>query len=157
MNLRSVSADAQDATRLAEFRCSTGAAFEDDVEQWIAHHGLAWLNDRPRAVFQRRALNLVEDDDGALVAIVAWQDIVRIDRDGIWLEVLAVATDHQHHGTGEQVLALATDHFRTIERDSDDLACLVHPDNHRSRRMLTNAGWLTLGRLDDHDLMIGRL
>ena len=157
MNLRPFTASEVDTARLAEFRCSTGAVFEDEVEDWITRHAVAWANDLPRAVFQRRALNLVEDDDGALAAVVAWQDIVRIDRDGIWIEVLAVATDHQHRGIGRQVPALVTDQLRGIERDGDELAGLVRPDNDRSRQMLTGAGWVILGRLDDHDLMIGRL
>ena len=39
---------------------------------------MGWLNDTPRAVFQRRQLVLLEDA-GAVVAVAAWQDIVRVD------------------------------------------------------------------------------
>ena len=39
---------------------------------------MGWLNDTPRAVFQRRQLVLLEDA-GAVVVVTAWQDIVRVD------------------------------------------------------------------------------
>lgn len=106
--------------------------------------------------FQRRALALVEEH-GSLVAIVAWQDIVRVDLDGIWLEVLAVAVDHQHRGTGNHAYALAVDRLRAVDRDGDHLAGLAHIDNARSKRLLTSVGWASVSRRDDHELWVGRL
>jgi len=61
-----------DAPRLATFHCSTGTAFEDDVERWINTEAVAWLTDVPYNLFQRRNLELVEGDDGELIAVVAW-------------------------------------------------------------------------------------
>ncbi len=71
-----------DAERLAEFTCSTGLPFEDAVEDWVRHSAVGWVNDVPRSRFQRRALMLVEDDDRELIAVSAWQDIVRVDNPG---------------------------------------------------------------------------
>jgi len=88
---------AVDTDVLAGFTCSSGAPFEDEVEAWIRTEAVAWINDVPRATFQRRRLGIIQDD-AAVLAIVAWQDIVRVDLDGIWLEVLAVGRDHQHRG-----------------------------------------------------------
>ena len=63
MNLRPFDAGAGDADRLDEFRCSTGAPFEDDVEAWIRTDAIGWANDLPRARFQRRTLALIEDGE----------------------------------------------------------------------------------------------
>lgn len=127
-----------DAQRLAAFRCSTGT-YEDDVEHWINHDAVAWLNDIPYATFQRRNLHLVEDDAGGLVGVFAWQDIVRVDLEGIWLEVLAVAVDHQHHGTGRAVLTLAKSHVATVESDGDAIARQPPQPRHAHRRRLDHA------------------
>lgn len=148
---------ADDAALLTGFRCSTGLAFEDEVENWINVQAVAWLNDLPYTTFQRRHIQLVEDDDDTVVAVYAWQDITRIDIDGIWLEVLAVATGHQHRGTGRAVLAAAKTHLAATPHDGQAIAGLVHPDNHRSRDMLLDDGWIHLGQLDGHDLLVGRL
>lgn len=91
MNLRGYDA-AADGARLATFRCSSGAAYEDEVEQWIRADAIGWVNDLPRATFQRRVLGMIEQS-GDLVAVIAWQDITRADLDGVWLEVLAVSLD----------------------------------------------------------------
>lgn len=96
MNLRPFDAAVGDAVRLSQFRCSTGAPFEDEVEAWIRTDAVAWVNDLPRAQFQRRTLGLIVDGV-ELTAVVAWQDITRVDLEGIWLEVLAVALDHQQY------------------------------------------------------------
>lgn len=88
MNLRPFDAAAGDAAPLEWFRCTTGAPFEDEVEAWIRTDAVGWANDLPRALFQRRTLALIEDGT-ATVAVVAWQDITRVDLEGIWLEVLA--------------------------------------------------------------------
>lgn len=61
---------------------------------------MGWANDLPRARFRRRTLAFIEDGE-ATVSVVAWQDIVRVDLEGIWLEVLAVELDHQHVGSPE--------------------------------------------------------
>ena len=156
MNLRPFNAGAGDAARLDLFRCSTGAPFEDDVEAWIRTDAIGWANDLPRARFQRRTLALIEDGE-ATAAVVAWQDIVRVDLEGIWLEVLAVALDHQHGGQGQAAYQLTIDHLRTIERDGDQLAGLVHVDNHRSKRLLTAYGWSSVATWDDHELWVGSL
>ena len=156
MNLRPFEAGAGDAARLDLFRCSTGAPFEDDVEAWIRTDAIGWANDLPRARFQRRTLALIEDGE-ATAAGVAWQDIVRVDLEGIWLEVLAVALDHQHGGRGQDAYQLTIDHLRTIERDGDQLAGLVHLDNHRSKRLLTAYGWSSVATWDDHELWVGSL
>jgi hypothetical protein len=74
VNLRAFEATADDSARLGEFRCSAGEPFEDDVEAWIRTDAVAWANDLPRALFQRRTLAFAEDD-GEPTAIVAWQDI----------------------------------------------------------------------------------
>ena len=109
-------------------------------------------------MFQRRAIALVEDDDSTLVAVASWQDIVRIDLDGIWVEELAVATTHQHSDTGTTAYELATDHLRTIDRDGDHLAALVHVSNTRSKRLLSTVGWQKTTDGDgDHELWFGRL
>jgi len=156
VNLRPFDAAAGDAARLDQFRCSTGAPFEDDVEAWIHTDAVGWANDLPRARFQRRMLTLVEDGD-ATAAIVAWQDITRVDLEGIWLEVLAVALDHQHGRRGQVAYELAVDHLRTIERDGDHLAGLVHVDNERSHRLLATFGWRSVAPWDDHELWVGSL
>ena len=156
MNLRPFDAATGDAARLGPFRCSTGAPFEDDVEAWIHTDALGWAGDLPRARFQRRTLAIVDDGE-ATVAIVAWQDITRVDLEGIWIEVLAVALDHQHGGLGRAAYELTTDRLRMIERDGDHLAGLVHVDNDRSKRLLTAYGWSSVAPWDDHDLWIGSL
>lgn len=156
MNLRPFDAAAGDAARLGQFRCSTGAPFEDDVEAWIRTDAVGWANDLPRARFQRRTLAFVEDGE-ATSAVVAWQDIARIDLEGIWLEVLAVALDHQHGGRGQAAYELTVEHLRTIERDGDHLAGLVHVDNERSKRLLTALGWGNVAPWDDHELWVGSL
>lgn len=121
MNLRTFDAAAGDADRLSQFRCSTGAPFEHEVETWIRDDAVGWADDLPRARFQRRTLALVEDGE-ATAAVVAWQDIVRVDLEGIWLEVLAVELGHQHGGQGQAAYELTVDHLRSIERDGDHLA-----------------------------------
>jgi RimJ/RimL family protein N-acetyltransferase len=80
-----------------------------------------------------------------------------VDLEGIWLEVLAVALDHQHGGLGQAAYELTIDHLRTVERDSDHLAGLVHIDNHRTKRLLTAVGWSSIARWDDHELWVGAL
>jgi hypothetical protein len=117
---------------------------------------VSWANDLPRARFQRRTLAFIENGEAA-VAVVAWQDIVRVDLEGIWLEVLAVQLEHQHGGRGQAAYELTIDHLRTIERDGDHLAGLVHVDNDRSRRLLTAAGWSSVAPWDDHELWVGAL
>lgn len=82
MILREFDASRGDAAQLAGFACSTGAPFEVEVEDWIRSTAVAWLNDIPRARFQRRSVGLVEDGH-ELVAVVGWQDIARIDLEGI--------------------------------------------------------------------------
>lgn len=156
MNLRSFDAAAGDAARLERFRCSTGAPFEDEVEAWIRTDAVGWATNLPRALFQRRTLALVEDSE-ATVAVVAWQDIAKIDLEGIWLEVLAVALDHQHCGLGQVAYELTIDHLRAIEREGDHLAGLVHVDNDRSQRLLTAVGWSSVAPWDDHELWVGSL
>ncbi len=156
MNLRPFDASAGNAARLDQFRCSTGAPFEDDVEAWIRADAIGWANDLPRARFQRRTLALIEEGE-ATAAVVAWQDIARVDLEGIWLEVLAVVLDHQHGGQGQAAYELTIDHLRTIERDGDQLAGLVHVDNHRSKRLLTAFGWSSIAPWDDHELWVGSL
>lgn len=155
MNLRGYD-PATDAARVAAFRCSTGAPYEDEVELWIRGDAIGWVNDLPRATFQRRVLGMIEDG-GDLVAVVAWQDITRVDLDGIWLEVLAVSVDHQHGGRGVASYDLVVDHLRTIERDGDHLAGLVHVNNLRSKRMLDSEGWTSVSAWDDHELWVGHL
>lgn len=156
MNLRPFGAAGGDAVRLDQFRCSTGAPFEDDVESWIRTDAVEWASDLPRARFQRRTLALVVDREAA-VAVVAWQDITRVDLEGIWLEVLAVALEHQHSGRGRDAYELTVDHLRTIERDGDHLAGLVHVDNTRSKRLLTDFGWISVAPWKDHELWVGSL
>lgn len=78
MKLRPFDAAAGDAARLGWFRCSSGASFEDEVEAWIRTDAVAWANDLPRALFQRRTLALIEDG-AATAVVVAWQDITRVD------------------------------------------------------------------------------
>lgn len=156
MNLRPFDAGAGDAARLDHFRCSTGAPFEDEVEAWIRTDAVGWANDLPRALFQRRTLALVEDG-AATAVVVAWQDIARVDLEGIWLEVLAVELDHQHVGQGQAVYELTVNHLRTVARDGNDLAGLVHVDNDRSKRLLTTYGWSSVAPWDDHELWVGSL
>lgn len=153
MRFVEVRAGTTDPTALATFRCSTGAPFEDEVQTWIRDHSLAWVNDVPRARFQRRALHLVEEDS-TCIGVVAWQDIARIDVDGIWLEVLALDVDHQGAGVGSRLLDATTDHLRGIDRDGDHLAGLVHPDNTRCQQLLSSAGWQCIAAPDGHQLWI---
>ena len=145
-----------DAVRLGAFRCSTGPAYEAEVEQWINRDAARWVNDAPHATFQRRCLHVVEES-GDLVAVIAWQDIAWIDVEGIWIEVLAVAVAQQHRGTGRAVLRLVLDHLATVDREGDAVAGLVHPDHHRSHAMLTAAGWTEIGEMDGYILMVGSL
>jgi hypothetical protein len=98
---------------------------------------------------------VIEDDDGATVAVAAWQDITRVDLEGIWLEVLAVAVAHQHAGRGRAVYDLVVEHIRTVDREGDHLAGLVHVDNQRSKRLLARAGWTSVTQWDDHELWVG--
>lgn len=148
---------AADSRRLKRFRCSTGQPFENDVERWINRKAFAWLHDLPYAAFQHRSLHVVEDEDNELIAVFAWQDIVRVDVEGIWLEVLAVSLEHQHQGTGRAVLTAAKAHLVTTERDGDAIVALVHPDNDRSRRLVSDDGWIRVSELDGHDLVASRL
>ena len=150
-------AGGDDAAHLGTFACSTGEPIEDDVEEWIRSAAVAWLNDVPRTTFQRRGLALIEDEAGSLVAVAAWQDIVRVDLEGIWLQVLAVATDHQHGGNGRSAYDLVIESIQSRDRDGDELAGLVHPDNHRSKRLLASVGWSYVTELDDHELWVGSL
>lgn len=155
MSLREFDASGGDAPRLAGFSCSTGPPYEDDVEAWICTAAIGWLNDIPRARFQRRSIGLVEDGD-ELFAVVAWQDVARVDVDGIWLEVLAVNVTRQHGGHGARAYDTTADHLRTVDRNGNNLAGLVHVDNRRSQRLLT-AGWRTVATWDDHELWVGQL
>lgn len=157
MIIRAFQANGDDPAGLAAFECSTVLPFEDSVQQWIRRDAIGWVTDVPRATFQRRALAFVDDDGGDVVAVVAWQDITRIDIEGIWLEVLAVGLDHQHRGNGQAVLDATLEHLRTIDRDGDRVAGLVHPDNTRSKRLLTRAGWTDVAVLDGHELWVGAL
>lgn len=154
MILRLLDTTAGDAIRLAGFSCSSGQSYEDEVEAWITTRAIGWMNDVPRTTFQRRALALVEDSDD-LVAVVAWQDIVRVDLEGIWLEVLAVAIDYQHSGVGRQIFDLTLDHLGTVDRSGDRIAGLVHVENVRSQRLLTTVGWSAVTTIGDHDLWVG--
>lgn len=156
MILRPFDPAAGDAVRPAGFACSTGQPFEDEVEAWVGTRAVLRLNDIPRTTFQRRALALVEEGDD-LVAVVAWQDIVRVDMEGIWLEVLAVAASHQHAGLGQRTYDLVVGHLRTVERDGDVLAAFVHRDNARSKRLLAATGWSLVAPVDDHELWAGSI
>lgn len=156
MRLRPYEATGDDRQRLSEFRCSIGPAFEDDVERWITTDAVAWLNDVPRSVYQRRQIALIEDDAN-LAAVVAWQDIADIPIDGIWLKVLAVGLDHQHAGAGHAAYDITVEHLRGLEREGDHLAGLVHVDNERSKRLLASVGWTVVDDLDDHELWVGQL
>lgn len=156
MILRPFDPAAGDGARLVGFTCSTGQPFEDEVEAWIRTKAAMWLNDVPRTSFQRRVLAVIEDGDD-LVAVVAWQDIVRVDIEGIWLEVLAVESSHQHAGQGRQAYDLVVAHLRTIERDGDHLAGLVQQDNHRCKRLLGAAGWSFVAPSDDYELWVASL
>jgi len=154
--LRPFDPAAGDAERLAGFTCSTGLPFEDEVETWIRTQATSWLNDIPRSTFQRRVLALIEEGDD-LVAVVAWQDIVRVDIEGIWLEVLAVESSHQHAGQGRRVYDLLVAHLHTIEREGGHLAGLVHRDNDRSKRLLGDVGWSFISPSDDYELWVGSI
>jgi hypothetical protein len=154
--LRLYDHDGGDTERLAEFTCSTGLPFEDAVEDWIRHSAVGWVNDVPRSTFQRRALALIEDNEGGLIAVAGWQDIVQVDVEGIWLEVLAVAADCQHSGNGQCVYDLVVDRLSgDVDRLGNHLAGLVHPDNVRSKRLLASVGWRAFTPWDDHELWIG--
>lgn len=141
---------------LASFRCSTGESYEDEVERWINRYAIAWANDVPRARFQRRVLTVAKAGSDA-VGVVAWQDITRVDLDGIWLEVLAINGDLQRRGSGQRLLQLISEHLRAIDRDGDHLAGLVHPDNLRCKRLLTSAGWTQVTTMDQHELWLGSI
>lgn len=156
MILRPFDPAAGDGARLAGFTCSTGQPFEDEVEAWIRTQATLWLNDIPRTTFQHRVLALIEEGDD-LIAVVAWQDIIRVDIEGIWLEVLAVESSNQHAGQGRRAYDLVVEHLRTIERDGDHLAGLVHRDNDRSKRLLGAVGWSFISPSDDYELWIGSL
>ena len=156
MILRPFDPAAGDGARLLGFTCSTGHPFEAEVEPWIGAQATLWLNDIPRTTFQRRALALIEKGDD-LVAVVAWQDIVRVDIEGIWLEVLAVKSSHQHSGQGRQAYDLTVAHLRTIEREGDYIAGLVHGDNGRSKRLLSAVGWSFVSPSDDYELWAGSI
>lgn len=158
MILRLFDAAAGDTQRLAEFTCSTGAGYEDEAQHWIRDQAAAWINDVPRSEFQRRSLALIEDDDATLAAVAAWQDIVRVDVEGIRIEVLGVANSHQQRGAGIAVHQLVIEHVRTADRQGDHLAGLVHIDNARSKRLLTTAGWHSAATWDKHyELWLGGL
>jgi hypothetical protein len=92
-----------------------------------------------------------------LVAVFAWRDIVEIDADGIWLEVVAVSTARRHSGVGRQVLALVRAHLVAVEREGDVIAGLVHPGNVGSQAMLVDAGWQALREMRGYRLMVGRI
>ncbi|HWL43299.1 MAG TPA: hypothetical protein VNQ73_10185 [Ilumatobacter sp.] len=158
MILRPFETAAGDTQRLAEFACSTGTKHEDEVQHWIRDQAVAWINDVPRAEFQRRSLALIEDGDATLAAVAGWQDIVRVDVEGIWIEVLAVANSHQHRGTGLAVYQLVTERLRTAKRQGDHLAGLVHGDNACSKRLLTAMSWHSAATWDEHhELWLGGL
>lgn len=157
MILREFRANGNDPAILASFAYSTGMPFENDVEQWIRNSALVWVNDLPRATFQRRVLAFVDDGAGDMAAVVAWQNISRVDLEGIWLEVLAVGVDHQHRGAGREALDATMTHLRGVDRDGDRVAGLVHPRNARSQRLLSAAGWASIAMLDDHELWVGTL
>lgn len=140
MKLRRVRAGADDPAVLASFACSSGSPFDDDVERWVQTTAIGWANDVPRATFQRRGLAIVDDEIGAMAAVVAWQDITRVDLDGVLLECLAVNRDHQHRGCGREVLDATMEHLRGIDHDGNHVAGLVHPDNTRGQRLLASAG-----------------
>lgn len=155
MILRHFDPTGDDADRLAAFVCSTGDPFEEEVEEWIRTTAVTWINDVPRTTFQRRTLALIEDAD-QIVAVAAWQDIVRVDLEGIWLQVLAVSTSHQHGGNGVRCYELVREHLQDVERDGPHLAGLVCPENHRSKRLLTAVGWTEVATVDDNELWIGQ-
>jgi RimJ/RimL family protein N-acetyltransferase len=145
---------ASDTDRLRTFACSTGKPFEDEVEDWIRAAAIGWVNDVPRATYQRRALAVIEDDAGSLVAVAAWQDIIRVDLDGIWLQVLAVSTNHQHGGYGQRAYELVIERLHADDGTVANLAGLVDPDNYRSKRLLTAVGWGHDDDLAGHELWI---
>ena len=139
--------------------CATAIPGQADVEHWINHRAAVWLNDTPRNTFQRRSLALAETThrDGDVIGVVAWQDITNIDLEGIWLEVVAIRVDHQHRGTGQAILDLTIEHLRTIDRDGDHIAGLVHPNNTPCRQLLTSAGWTNITTLSGHELWATKL
>jgi RimJ/RimL family protein N-acetyltransferase len=144
-----------DEPLLREFRCSTDPPWEDEVEQWIQADAPGWLFGS-QARFQRRSLHLVMDD-GELVAVFAWRDIVEIDADRIWLKVVAVTALRRHSGVGRQILALVLAHLVAVERGEDVIAGLVHPGNVGSQAMLVDAGWQPVRDMRGYRLMVGRI
>lgn len=123
----------------------------------MRHDAMAWANDLPAATFQRRTVVLAEDHARKLVAVVAWQDITRVDLEGIWIEALTVDLDRQHAAQGQAVYQKTVAHLRTIDRNGNHLAALVNLDNHRSKRLLTGAGWNSSTVWGDHELWVGSL
>jgi hypothetical protein len=55
------------------------------------------------------------------------------------------------------VYDLVVEHLRTVDREGDHLAGLVHVDNQRSKRLLASAGWTSVTQWDDHELWVGCL
>jgi hypothetical protein len=96
-------------------------------------------------------------DDGELVAVFAWRDIVEIDADRIWLKVVAVTALRRHSGVGRQILALVLAHLVAVERGEDVIAGLVHPGNVGSQAMLVDAGWQPVRDMRGYRLMVGRI
>ncbi len=155
MILREFQPDGSDQAALASFACSTGLRFENEVEGWIRTSAISWANDAPRASFQRRVLAFVDDEAGDTAAVVAWQDIARINLEGIWLEVLAVGLDYQHRGVGREALDVTMTHLRSIDRNGDHVAglctpttpeassCSRPPGGYRARySTITSCGWV---------------
>jgi GNAT superfamily N-acetyltransferase len=147
--------DPIDEPAIRGFTCSTGPWWEAEVENWIRSDAVGWLS-AGSARFQRRNLHLAEDD-GELVAVFAWRDIVEIDADGIWLDVVAVTASRRHSGVGRQVLALVLAHLVAVERGEDVIAGLVHPNNVGSQAMLVDAGWQPVRDMRGYRLMVGRI
>ena len=146
MRLREGSGD--DAARLRAFRCSSGAWYADEVEQYIRG---ALADALESGTYPGSVLLLVDDDD-SVVALAAYYarryegPRVRPAVTGSYIEALAVATEWQGQRIEGASIAStmlnATVRMCLREKDREPVVTgLVAPENVKMRAVLKSLGF----------------
>lgn len=119
------------------------AWYELDVQSWLrSHRG------------HRGETLLIGTDDHGIAAMIAWTEVR--DPSEVLLQAVAVAARHRHRG-GEhahEAVVVALEHIEANAVRSGAGALLVeariHPDNHPSKRLCTDAGFQCASAIDPH-------
>jgi hypothetical protein len=166
--VRSVSQE--DTDLLSKFRCSTGAAYEDDVDEFIRNRLLYWTFAPGAALDDPRSLLLTDEaDPSRLVAVVAHERLTDLllrgePLDGTKAQVVAVSLDCRGiRIAGRRVGDLAFEALRNDARTRTPqrgrvLAAAVDKANEASLRLCDRQGLsLTVHRTGDTIWRVGEL